>query len=100
MCIRDRTGTFTASVPLGIEQDYYKELTIFPNPVTSVFSVETENDVLFLISIYDISGKQLASHQYYSNQQIDISYLPNGMYIIKLYDSEKGVDITKKIMKY
>lgn len=93
-------GTFTASVPLGIEQDYYKDLTIFPNPVTSVFLVETENDVLFLVSIYDISGKQLTSHKYYSNQQIDISYLPNGMYIVKLFDSEKGIDITKKIMKY
>ena len=55
-------------------------LGIFPNPAQNYIYVDSSSPVV----IYDLNGKQVkVSHD---NSRIDISNLPDGLYIIRTYD--------------
>ena len=58
-------------------------LSIYPNPVRSGFSIITDN-TNFSIKMYDMMGKLVLSSTYTTDQLIDISYLSTGMYIINI----------------
>ena len=77
------------------------ELTIFPNPTHSElqFILKTDQPEVINITIFDLNG-QTAFQQYtLSNQQhtVNISHLPEGMYIIQAVSQSKSV--IKKILK-
>ena len=68
-----------------IDNQLNSEISIYPNPANNSlnFNNISENAV---ISIYDLSGKQIVN-QLNSNNQIDINSLSNGIYIIKIIDN-------------
>jgi hypothetical protein len=72
-----------------VETDNYPSLRIYPNPTTGKFKIEiadqTHNDGEN-IEIYDIFGKHLLSLPSLLSPEttIDISYLANGIYFLKL----------------
>jgi len=59
------------------------DLSIYPNPVRSGFSIITDN-TNFSIKMYDMMGKLVLSSTYTTDQLIDISHLSTGMYIINI----------------
>ncbi len=56
------------------------EFSIYPNPVTDVLYIKTQEKVVS-VAIYDISGKLINTQ--FNNGQINVSMLPKGMYILK-----------------
>ncbi len=72
-------------------------LTIYPNPAENQLSIVLSDDLLNTqYVITDFSGKQVLADQIVSNQQeIDLSRLSNGQYIISI-QTETGV-VTEKI---
>lgn len=56
------------------------EFSIYPNPVTDVLYIKTQEKVIN-VSIYDASGKFI--NVQLNNGQINVNMLPKGMYIIK-----------------
>jgi hypothetical protein len=56
------------------------EFSIYPNPVTDILTVKTQEKILN-VSVYDASGKSV--NVQFNNNQINVSMLPNGVYILK-----------------
>lgn len=68
-----------------------KGLKLFPNPVSDQLYVQNTNGKVF---VYDMCGKLLFSETIKNRQSIDVSNLPEGIYIIK--DNQGN---SKKFMK-
>ena len=80
------------------------ELTIFPNPATSLATVNfsTGNTTGFKLELLDLNGRPvqadisaLADHQ----AQIDLSRLPAGVYLVRAVASEDSVPVLGRIVK-
>lgn len=108
--LRDNTNTvwnnntkthyyFSANIGTGINETKageFDEFIVYPNPVSDGFRLNTsEKNVR--ISIYDLSGSLLLTKQISGNEYINISTLPQGMYMVRV-TTEMGM-ITKKVIK-
>lgn len=93
------SGTsFVEPVYLLENQNFnFVKTTVFPNPFSDNFTIETENKILNY-SLYDISGKQITStiskQELYSKNQ----NLNSGFYILNL-SFENGTNTNYKLVK-
>ena len=76
--------------------EFNSGLSLYPNPVTNLITIDSKNELLTSIQIFDISGKQLYSSTNLNatSKTVDISYLSRGIYFISLNNQ-----VTKKIIK-
>jgi Leucine-rich repeat (LRR) protein len=72
------------------------QLKVYPNPVQHTFFVECEN--CNNIKLYDIFGKEVLSQNANDKTQINISHLPQGVYIVDVFSGYKNIG-TVKIVK-
>jgi len=80
----------TSTLELDIQ-----ELKIFPNPTSDYFQLSNSKDV-DKISIYNIVGKEMKTYKVEHGSSYDVTYLPVGMYLVRLYDSKNSV---KKVLR-
>ena len=91
-CI-DNVGNF----PLLTKEIKENKFSIYPNPSSEIVSViRYEKNINFTVSIFDIFGKQV-SKKFINPNQINISYLPKGQYIIKIESKEDTIN--EKLLK-
>jgi hypothetical protein len=64
------------------EIEFNQNLKFYPNPTSNSVFLYIENEIIKNIYIFDLNGK-LVSNQKNSNNQIDLSNLQTGTYIIK-----------------
>ena len=87
--------------PVGIETNSDIDLEVFPNPTTDRVSIKTDK-IFNHASIYSLNGRQMetvSSHSSSLSQQaIDLSKYPKGIYLIKVR-FEDGSVVTKRIIK-
>ncbi len=76
-----------------------ENVEIFPNPATNLINIKTENSNFSRIDIYNNLGVQVYSNNLFQASQINIDYLSNGIYYIKLTNLSGGEIITKKFIK-
>lgn len=94
--------TFEASFdfclnPTGIEDNIKNiEVDIYPNPSTGLFNVSGAGNAK--VSIYSITGQQVAEYENFSEGIIDLSAQNNGIYIMKI--SNASFASTKRITIY
>ncbi|MDR2684535.1 MAG: T9SS type A sorting domain-containing protein, partial [Prevotellaceae bacterium] len=73
---------------------------IYPNPVKDVLFISSENRINS-VEIADLAGRTAGTNNYLSAQQgaaaINISHLPEGVYLVKIY-TDKGVAAHKIII--
>lgn len=74
-----------------------QEITVYPNPVLDILTVETTNLEDYKISIKDINGKIISAQT--NSHQISLSYLPEGMYFVTVTLDKTGTVFTKKVIK-
>jgi hypothetical protein len=67
---------------------YY--MHVFPNPAKSYLNVETNSPDNQQLEIYDLSGKLLVTTSFLNQSKIDISSLPSGTYIYKVFSQNSG----------
>jgi hypothetical protein len=92
-------------IVLGAE-DFSQEtaMTVYPNPVGNQLSISF-NDIQgegFDFVLYDVSGRQIFQQKVSSNvstEQIDLSALTNGTYLIKVIRLQNEQSKTFKIIK-
>ncbi len=78
------------------EQNSINNLIVFPNPANSIIYIETNHNIKS-ISIYEMTGKIVASFEYTNQSTITLpSYLTNGLYLLSI-DTDEGI-INKKIL--
>ena len=91
-CI-DNVGNF----PLITNEIKENKFSIYPNPSSELVSIISYNkNINFTVSIFDIFGKQVNS-KLINPDQINISFLPRGQYIMKI-ESIEGI-INEKLLK-
>jgi len=100
-------GFFTAPFPLEpnvtVPENEKLATTVFPNPSTGVvnFTLEESQNVLAVISVFDVAGRQVyekSEHMGQATETIDLSSLPKGNYILKIQAGKKSV-IEKIVLK-
>ncbi len=77
------------------------KVSMYPNPVVDFLTVEVDGIDLRNISIFDSYGQELKTMPVKKNlasKTIDLSYLNNGIYFIKII-SQNGKSTIKKIIK-
>ena len=86
-------------VPTGVSEPgavAVQEIKLYPNPVTSYIKIEAGNRVVNA-GIQSMDGKQLLFSE--RAEQIDVSQLAAGMYMIKIYSTEGTLLKTEKFVK-
>jgi hypothetical protein len=75
-------------------------ITVYPNPTTGEFRVQSLELRVEGIEIFDIMGKKILSQPSLLSPEttINISHLPNGVYFLKI-KTENGT-VTKKVVKH
>ena len=64
--------------------------SIFPNPANNYINVLVKNDVKSTYQIFDVNGNNVLNGFFNSNiNQINVSDLPAGFYIIKMISAQK-----------
>ena len=74
-----------------------QQISIFPNPSSDNIQLQIHKEIkIEKIELLDISGRLIRSYLY-DFQVLDINYLPEGLYYIKI-GTDKGI-ISKKLIK-
>ena len=86
------TTACVAITTIGIiENDFGKELLVYPNPTEGNFSIDLGADYSTVsISISDINGKLIRFEKYVEAQVISLSIKePNGVYLLTINSGDK-----------
>ncbi len=81
---------------MGVQTATKNEIDVFPNPFTDTLHISSKKDLNY--EFYDISGKLISSGKTVQ-QKISLQNLPKGVYLLKLMDHEKKIQISKKVIK-
>ena len=68
------------------ENNALKNIHIYPNPVTSILYIESEN-VPEYVNIYNGNGQLVRSDTFKGNRTLDVSHLNPGIYFVMVYRS-------------
>jgi len=72
-------------------------IIIFPNPVTDIFFIDYENTGIDKVLIVNFAG--ITVLEFRNGSQINISQLPEGLYLVKIFDNNNICLATRKIVK-
>ncbi|QXP59161.1 T9SS type A sorting domain-containing protein [Olleya sp. HaHaR_3_96] len=72
-------------------------VTLYPNPAKDKLQLQSTLSQLLALTISDISGKTILKTHIYSQKQIDVSGLTNGLYFVTFYN--EGTIQTLKFIK-
>ena len=86
-------NTFVLNVESSVEK---KDVVLYPNPVEDFFRLE--GDGIKSVDVYNVMGIKIMSHDVVSSDIIDVADLPEGLYMVRITDSDDNV-IVKKIVK-
>ncbi len=80
-------GAYEYQLPVSyLSQTMEHSVKIFPNPATDKLCILTDNKSEILkIDIYDLSGKKFYEYSLKKGQEIDISSLSKGVYILTVF---------------
>ncbi len=81
---------------LSVSENELSNFKIFPNPVTDIIIVSSENSSLEKLSVYSVSGMKVLEQIAIENS-IDVSRLQNGIYFLEITSSE--VKTVRKFIK-
>ncbi|MEO8146866.1 MAG: T9SS type A sorting domain-containing protein [Bacteroidia bacterium] len=90
----DTTDVYCTDLSLGIdEQVITSNVFVFPNPITTVMNVVTNNPANYELSLYDVTGR-IVLHQPLSKiTSINTANIPKGIY---MYEVKNKTDVVKK----
>jgi hypothetical protein len=83
---------------IGFEQfDVLNSIKVYPNPATSILNIKVENNLsIDTVEIYSILGSKVLSTNKLEADQLNVSELNSGMYVLRIVS---GADaFTKKII--
>jgi len=97
--IMNNTSQFNTMEKVDKIQNKISTIKIYPNPTKGDITIASTNQIISTITISNILGSILLQEQVNEMQtQINISYLQQGFYFIKI-TTETGESITQKIVK-
>jgi hypothetical protein len=90
----------TYQVASGIKNVAVNPIKAYPNPTTGVITFDLPNSDTYQLELYSSLG-QLSLRQtlFSGDNQVNISNLEQGMYLIRLTDSQSGITYQNKIVR-
>lgn len=96
------TGNFEDTITkpwnytLGVDETVFNEFSVYPNPVTSKFYINTPNGFdIKSINVYNVSGKKVLTT---INTEIHTNSWSSGLYFVNI--SSDNETIIKRLIKY
>jgi len=83
-------------ISTGISLLSVEEVCLWPNPANNYFSVKGI-DGLATLTIFDVNGKQLLEKRVSRDENVSVSSLPRGLYLIRI--ASKSGTIERKLIK-
>jgi endoglucanase len=97
-CAKEAMGLYTLrKEALGIEKAANWGLLVTPNPTIETITMQSELEI-DTVEIIDLTGQHILSKKN-TNNQISVTDLPSGLYILKAFDKQSKVIGFKKIVK-
>ena len=93
------TRLLASDVALSTEEFNQKTLTVYPNPSTGIFNINSnENIENASIKVFDLNGRMIhQSKKNTDNKVLDLTHSQNGIYILNI---QKGIyNYSQKIIK-
>ena len=90
------TGDNNCSTRISEIED--KLLQVYPNPMTDFFNLRGAEEIEYLM-VYNIIGDQMYKYNVTPGQRYYTGELPNGVFIIKLFDGNHDAIKTIKLVK-
>src|SRR5690606_20074384 len=92
--------TVTVDETLGIEEDVYVDLRMYPNPASTSVTISNPNSIsIDSIKILDILGRNVMNVNIINStdsQAIDISSLPSAVYMVLI--QTETIEIVKRLI--
>ena len=98
-CSEFNTGATVVIIDnIGIEENSAFEVNLYPNPTDAILNIETA-EYIDLLMVTSMSGQVLLTRQDLNAgvQQLDLTNLPDGTYVIQMIHEEKVV--TRQVVK-
>ncbi len=94
-------GTLSAITVRDIENPHNENSKLFPNPTSNKISITNTKVAIKKVNIIDINGKLIDSILFdnSSNDEIDVSHLSSGEYIIQILDKNENIIDNQKIIR-
>ncbi|HRA74246.1 MAG TPA: T9SS type A sorting domain-containing protein, partial [Flavobacterium sp.] len=73
------------------------DVRIYPNPTNDVVNIMNHNLEELKIEVFNAVGQQIPIS--FQNNQLDFSAFDNGMYLLKVYNTQKNQTTHFKIIK-
>jgi len=90
-------------MPSGQENNISESaaISVYPNPVSEKLTINIQDlsENILYISCYDIAGREVLKVQMPNGNELDVSTLQEGNYILKVTDSSGNVSCTSKFIK-
>lgn len=76
-------------------------ISVYPNPVSAKLTINIQDlsENILYISCYDIAGREVLKVQMPNGNELDVSTLQEGNYILKVTNSSGNVSYTSKFIK-
>ena len=84
-------------IEVGVETVEPLVVKVYPNPTSGKLKIENGTSEIEDVAIYDIFGKIQKIENWKTENTIDISHLPAGVYFVKI-STEVG-EVTRKVLK-
>ncbi|MEX2350301.1 MAG: T9SS type A sorting domain-containing protein [Flavobacteriaceae bacterium] len=92
------TGATSTDILSTPNFQYFGDLQVYPNPVSSYLYVENNNSSNLEYQIYSVTGQMMQENTLpFSSNTIDMSQLSEGIYFLKLTDKNSDGSLVKKI---
>jgi len=76
-----------------------RSLSLYPNPTSGLIQVQTTEATGELrYDVFNLLGQSLQSKLVIQGQPIDLSNLPNSIYVLRITDESRNASITRKII--
>ena len=102
MLFRSLTGMLFSGnkvKPTGITKAFRNGISIYPNPCPSVLYIDTEIPDPLVFRLSTINGITLVQETILENKSIDLSDIPEGVYIIQISDLSLNFYFSRKLIK-
>ena len=97
---KNSSSTINLCNSLSVSQNTLETVTLYPNPTNSKVFFDNSNSNFKEVSIYNYLGQEVTKTSFTTsiqNQEIDMSYLATGVYVLKFSDGAKSKSV--KVIK-
>ncbi len=75
-----------------------QNVNLYPNPNQGEFTISIPANANAEVKIVDLQGRAMFYEKISGSQQIDVDMLKKGIYIVKIFDTESGSQVVKRLV--